>query len=431
MTKKEFKAAMLRGLGRCVQAVEREPEKYRDLVLWACGRDIAYDTQCEGSRSWYVYTMANAYPDREPFVQAAEEALRKYRPNGSWDLLHLSELLLFFAQDGYASAWQALEEKYQEIYAAMLTRKRRPNMVFCELEDLERLGLVLTTDRWAFRRIAGDFGRLYREKRYMQDGDFAWFFAAKGEKYRKTMENAAKKDENIACFMQREQADIAALETLREQQRNDPQENPTDVRLARYLEAEADPETVAQYATRYREETEPLARAEALGAFSWCPYPDDPKPMIEDTSSACWELQNAAWRALANVRHPTVRAFALNNAARGVHTEENFTILVTNYVPEDTKMMEDLLRELIEEKDWDGIHAAGLDIYRAFDKDSGILYPKHLLPLLYIYNPCSLCRKSALVYMSRHRMLTEEMLQECLYDSSDDIRRFAEKRLKK
>lgn len=37
MTKKEFKAAMLRGLGRCVQAVEREPEKYRDLVLWACG----------------------------------------------------------------------------------------------------------------------------------------------------------------------------------------------------------------------------------------------------------------------------------------------------------------------------------------------------------------------------------------------------------
>ena len=26
MTKKEFKAAMLRGLGRCVQVVEREPE---------------------------------------------------------------------------------------------------------------------------------------------------------------------------------------------------------------------------------------------------------------------------------------------------------------------------------------------------------------------------------------------------------------------
>ena len=60
--------------------------------------------------------MAKAYPDTEPFVQAAEKALRKYRPNWGWDLLHLSELLLFFAQDGYASAWQALEEKYREIY---------------------------------------------------------------------------------------------------------------------------------------------------------------------------------------------------------------------------------------------------------------------------------------------------------------------------
>ena len=35
MTKKEFKEAMLRGLGRCVIAVKKEPEKYRDLVRWA------------------------------------------------------------------------------------------------------------------------------------------------------------------------------------------------------------------------------------------------------------------------------------------------------------------------------------------------------------------------------------------------------------
>ena len=95
MTKKAFKEAMLRGLGRCVIAVRKDPEKYRDIVLWACERNIAYDAQSEGTRSWYVYTMANAYADKTPFILAAKEALMKYRPNSGWDLLHLSELLMF------------------------------------------------------------------------------------------------------------------------------------------------------------------------------------------------------------------------------------------------------------------------------------------------------------------------------------------------
>ena len=215
MTKKEFKETMIRGHGRCVIAVQKEPEKYRDIVLWACKRDFAYDAQSEGTRSWYVYTMANAYPDKETFISAAAEALRKYRPNDSWDLLHLSEVLMFFAQDGYKSAQQALEEKYQEILAGMFKRKRRPNRIFRELSDLEQLGLVLVFDRKSFLCIAKDFGRLYREKSYMMDGDFTWFFESKGKKYRRTMERAAREDEDIACFLRRESAWITAMEDLR------------------------------------------------------------------------------------------------------------------------------------------------------------------------------------------------------------------------
>ena len=77
------------------------------------------------------------------------------------------------------------------------------------------------------------------------------------------------------------------------------------------------------------------------------------------------------------------------------------------------------------------LKSAGLDIYRALYKDSGIPHPRHLLPLFYEYNPCSLCWESALVYMSRHRMLTKEILADCLYDSNDDIRRMAQRRMSK
>ncbi len=429
MTKKEFKAAMLRGLGRCVRAVQQDPEKYRDIVLWACKRNIAYDAQSEGTRSWYVYTMASSYPDKTPFINAAAEALNQYRPNAGWDLLHLSELLMFFAQDGYAAARQALEAKYQELLALMHNRKRRPNRFFHELSDIEQLGLVLADDCTSFLRIAGDFGCLYREKRYMLDGDFIWFFDTKGTQYRKAMEQAAKKDPNIACFLEREQASVRAMKANREQRKTDVPEKLSGVRLSRWLADNADAETVERYALAYREAIQPKQRWELLTAFCCCPYPGDPQPILEDTHSASEELQRAAWRALESIRHPAVREFALENAHSGIHTPENFALLVTNYMPQDAKLLEKLLLKCIAAKDWDSIHAAGLEVGRAFYKDSNIPHPKHLLSLLYAYTPCSYCRESMVTYMAKHRMLTKELLEECLYDSNYDLRRYAEKRL--
>ena len=430
MTKKEFKEAMLRGLGRCVIAVRQNPEKYRDLVLWACKRNFAYDAQSEGTRSWYTYAMVNAYSDKETFIAAAAEALKKYRPNGSWDLLHLSELLMFFAMDGYESARNALEEKYQKILTAMFSLKRRPNRIFHELSDLEQLGLVLAVDSKSFLRIAGDYGRLYRKKKYMYDGDFSWFFAAKGGRYRRTMEAAARKDKNVACFMRREQASMDALEKRSQQWAEKPEENLTGFLLSSWLAKKADSETVARYARNYQMQTEPEARAKALEAFTWCPYPGDPSPILEDTRSMDEALRSTAWQALENLRHPAVRDFAHSNAAKGDRTSENFALLVTNYIPEDAMLLESLLRDLILQKDWDNVHTAGMDIYRAFQDCSGIPHPKHLLPILYEYNPCSFCRESALVYMSKHRMLTKELLEECQFDSNDDIRRIAAKRFR-
>ena len=431
MTKKEFKEAMLRGLGRCVIAVQNNPEKYRDMVLWACKRNFAYDAQIEGTRSWYVYTMVNCYADKGPFIDAAANALKKYRSNGGWDLLHLSELLMFFAMDGNASARMAVEEKYQELFSALLARKRRPNRVFHELADLEQLGLVLSVDRASFLPIAKDFGRLYREKDYLCDGDFEWFFSSKGSRYQKTLARAAQKDEDLACFLERAQANLRAREKQSEQRKADFPDTLTGVLLSRWLLKKADEETVNRYALSYREQSDPKRRAEALAAFSVHPYPDDPQPILEDTQSHCETLQTAAWRALEPIRHPAVRAFALHNVRSGIRTSENFALLTTNYQPQDGELLESLLWEMIAQKDWDAVHAAGMDIFRAFYKDSGIPHPKHLLPILYTYTPCSYCRESALEYLSKHRLLTKEILEECLFDSNEDIRNMAKKQLKR
>lgn len=431
INRKEFKSAMIRGLGRCVIAVRQDPEKYRDIVLWACKRNYAYDAQSEGTRSWYTYTLASAYPDRETFIHATAEALKKYRPKGGWDLLHLCEVLMFFAMDGYESARKAVEEKYREILGAMFARKRRPTGVVHELSDLEQLGLVLAVDRASFLRIAGDFGRLYREKAYLLDGDFDWFFSSKGGQFPKTLERAAKKDPDIACFLERERANVRAREEQWERRRADPERARKGILLSRWLAKKADSETVERYALAYRDQKDPELRAKALHAFSLCPYPLDPQPILEDAWSAHELLCRNAWTALENLRHPAVREFAWKNVDDGVRTAENFALLAKNYLPKDAERMEQLLRELIDAGDRDGIHRAGMAVYRAHDDDPKAPYPKHLLPLLYEHNPCSFCRASALRFMSGHRMLTREILEECRFDSDYDIRVMATRRLKR
>lgn len=111
-----------------------------------------------------------------------------------------------------------------------------------------------------------------------------------------------------------------------------------------------------------------------------------------------------------------------------LRTSENFSILITNYKPECKNLLEELLRERIAAEDWDAVHGAGMDILRVWDTGSRIPRPKHLLPLLYEYTPCASCRAEVVRWMSRHKGLTEKLLEECLYDSEEKTRRFAAKR---
>ena len=51
-----FKDALLRGTGRCFEmlATESARRKFRPLVMWACGRNLGYDTQIEGTRALFL-----------------------------------------------------------------------------------------------------------------------------------------------------------------------------------------------------------------------------------------------------------------------------------------------------------------------------------------------------------------------------------------
>lgn len=415
MTDNECRQAMLRGQGRGLLAVRQDPEKYRDLVLWACSHKISFDTQCEGARTWYVWQMAHCYADIRPFVQAAARSLRECPSDGDWTIFCLSELLGFFAGDGSRAAQRALEEKYRQLYEVLLSGERPDGGIFPEREDFHQLCVVMAVDSRSYLKIAGDIGRLYRSGLGFDGSDFDWLYEAKGKRWQNDLRKAAETSEDLAAYLEAQQ------EYERECEERRKEKCPNAWRLRK-----GDPETAARYAEAYLAQTEPEARAKALDPFRRCPFPEDPSPILADAESDCEALREAAWRALAKIRRPLVRDFVLGRLNED--PAKTVPLLAKNYQPRDAALLEKLVTSIpVDFEETTGWHGVGLEVLGMARDD--LKAPPSLLRYIYETSYCSCCRENALEQMGRRHMLTEEILEECLYDSSDEIRAYARKAL--
>lgn len=420
MTQKQFKESLLRGQGRCIKAVQSDPDKYYSTVLWACSHEIAFDPQCEGTRAWFVYQLIDCYSDKRPFMEAAVASIRKSKPNVGWKILYLAELLLYFASDGDRVAEQALWSKYEELYITLLTTKRLPKGVFSARDDFAMLCQVLADNKTAMVKIAEDIGNLYLSNEIFDGRDFDWLFATKAKQYMGTLKKCAEKSENIAEFLRAGRTN----EELWEKKSEGSTKPQSGRMLSIWLKNKADGETVREYAVAYLAQSDPNNRAKALEAFRFCPYPEHPLPVIEDAQSSCGILRNTAWHVLENMRHPLVREFAIEQLH--IDTKNALPVFIANYQPQD----EDLLIKLVKAIDVDfecttTWHGVQLDVLGM--KDRGLKAPASLLCYIYESTFCSCCRERALLQMGKRRLLTNEILDECLLDSNYDIRSYAKR----
>ena len=179
MTKTEVKKAIQRGLGRGYLAVRDDPERYRDLVFWACGHNLAFDTQCEGARTWYVWQLVSCYEDKTPFRDVVVEKLRNKKPDWSWDIFCFSELLAWFAQDGDSEAERVLWEKYAEILARLRAFRRPCKRKWATRDCLESVSLALAWKEENYTRIAADLGSLFLENPSITAWDFEWLYQSR------------------------------------------------------------------------------------------------------------------------------------------------------------------------------------------------------------------------------------------------------------
>lgn len=428
MTQKEFKEGLLRGQGRCIQAALADPHKYYNLILWACEchHELSFDAQCEGTRAWYVYQLINCFQDKNPFLEALILNFDNTKSDGRWKMQYLAELLYRFSCDGEDATEKALWLKYEKLYANLMSKKRRPSGLFHERDDYEMLCQVLSEDKVAFIKIAEDIGKLFLEKSFYDGFDFNWLYETKTKQYLSALKKQAKKSEYIAKYLsigqeyEWERVDIRKKRTENTDKKG--------VALSRWLKREADNDTILYYVHAYIEQLDFEARAEALTAFSRCPYPENPLPIIEDTKSVCERLKKVAWQALENIRHPMVREYALQNLQNDPETV--LPVFIKNYQEQDVTLLESLVKSIyVDFDDTTGWHGVHLDVLGMVD--DGLKAPAALIQYIYETTYCSCCREHAFLQMRKRRMLTIEILQECLLDSNDDIRTYANQCLRK
>lgn len=437
MNKKLFKYYMIRGMGRCVLELQstKSVDKYKELVLWACTHNIAYDPQCESVRASYVYSLTRFFGDDDIFVSAIINAIKRRSRYSDWDFKHMYELLELFASDGNEAARDALISEFEELISE-LNKKRRFNAYDHERDRLETVCISLLS---AFGKalapyIARALGSLFRHNPRYCGEDFDWFMICLSreldkKKLKKLL--GEETDEVIIFFeefcktvnsedkyVRREVTIPNADDVVNEVDTWGRLSPASRVRFGR----RADDSERLKLAYAILEEEDEDRKAELLSTFEFKSegFPLEHKPIIEYTRSDNERLRDTAFGVLKYCRSDAVRNYALELLSSGENTSHALSMLIMNYTPAHKKMLLDALYDLkidyTDSTDW---HGLGMQILDAYEK--GVHLPKEFLMYIYETTLCSCCREYALAELAKHRWLTMEIIEECRYDSKRSI----------
>ena len=417
MTKKDFKRYMCQGLGRCYTHLRdsSEKEKYKDIVLWGCLHSLSYDTQVEGTRAPYVYELTQLFDDDEYFIASIVDKFKKLPCCPHYDQLsHLSNLLGRFAEKGSREALDALLEQREKYLSALIGKRtfRRYDYIrdYFEIISIAIIPLV------EISALISDFGRLFAENSHYNADEFDWFCVCLENYYGKS---------RLATILKKESKENNLASAFRDSYIEQISSKGKTVRRKRT------PEDIEELADKLLSEPNLDEKAEILFRISMRKNipPRIHKDIIEYSKSEHYELSESAIYTLTYCQSDAVHDFALSilDSDLKIHAIE---MLLMNYHPEDSeRLFSEIQKYKIDYDDAYNWHSVTGKIVTAYF--SGVKLPRKYI--MYVYNNtlCSYCRANAVESLSKRRMLTEEMAEECRYDSNDDIVKYINRYYKK
>ena len=177
MTLKTFTRDFRRGLGSAILELKNNPEReiYHDSVMKFCLKDIAHDTQIEGTKGYYLYTAIKAVGNREAYLN---KIIEKFGKRLYWRLSQqLFDILCYFSDDGYKAAGEALESKYKWLKDHLPVMKDY-NPGYCEREQFEYLMIRKLDDGVeGFKQCVNDMGEMILKRGNDDCLFYDWFLS--------------------------------------------------------------------------------------------------------------------------------------------------------------------------------------------------------------------------------------------------------------
>ncbi|GER90223.1 hypothetical protein KDW_43850 [Dictyobacter vulcani] len=155
-----------------------------------------------------------------------------------------------------------------------------------------------------------------------------------------------------------------------------------------------------------------------LSIFRMRRFPLGHEKILQLAQSTDKTIVNLAIQALAHLQHPDIRTLAYQLTEASPGDSDALYLLGNNYYPEDYQFIEEIIRHAPEEE----LHSAAIRTIDIFTNHPTI---NNLKALTEIYErvPCAYCRKKAIHLLIEQDIFPIWMMEECLYDSNEDIQK--------
>jgi len=447
MSLKRFTRDLRRGLGSAIVELKENPdrEKYRKIVLRCCLKNIAYDTQFEGSKGYYLYAAIRTFETKDDFESIIISAFMKRLEYNLFQ--QLTDILCQLAEDGCKKAINALRRKYHDLLKQLARQKSFPSK-YREREQFEYLMIcAVNTNNWpAFRRCITDAGSIIMNRNDDKCNAYDWFlshcrYSFGKERITQFFDSAHNTSMEVKAFAE------ATDELERVRENHSRQRVESTVTLESYVTRARSVEKkdysysdLFYSATRFSRQTnqgdllelvsiianEPSdeIRVNLLRVFRYTDFPADISLLIGYAESANGQLCDIAVDALGRVKDPRVHDLAIKFIENG-NLDHGLHLLINNWRKQDEELIHE--RVLGSKRVSHSMHQDLRDIYSNHRSKSCGAILEHA----YWYGECSFCRSGIVRVMWKNRVLKTSILNECLYDSYDETRAMARKILKR
>ncbi|MBQ7782572.1 MAG: hypothetical protein IJ368_01245 [Oscillospiraceae bacterium] len=436
MTKKQFSYALKNGFGNALIFLREcpDPMKYADTIYYCCTHNTCSDMQSEGTRGIYLSDAIRLTGRSDHFAQLIMARLERRFSDG-WEYLQMLSILEELYYDGNEKIYSFMTELYKKEFRRLVnggTKRKGNNSGF---EDL--CICLCRIDNSYFPRTVHNVGHFLYDNPNSDAFSLDWFyssFVSDNPKLAKKLLNSVK-PEYLAAFKNAFECHFTKSETPKPQldelmvqidNSNDTFRSSISIRM---FGRRADKAQLDKLTDIILNEKDSSRQCVLLSAFEYSRELPDITVIQKLYACSDESLKIKCLDIMGRYKDMVTAEFAKSVTNDPNNSEEYRLSALLAYISSAPQLDCDyIIGTLNKFSDREHIHTA---LRQYCNRDKFSRRDKKLAEFFYRENPCSYCRESCIRIMAKLRCLSDELLNECLYDCNTDTRKYAQRILRR